>query len=147
MRPAPPLDFRFWMRQQLNIGTLDGSHGHRGVNDEPVGVIAEPAELLYLQTVFGVVTQIHCHQGTWFGMLDITVDDNATLALRLREFASFCEGWNARQHDPEPPGSSEFQRFPEMSVPGAWLLRSRDGAVIHQIDNAPNFIGDREISW
>jgi hypothetical protein len=35
--------------------------------------LAEPAQLFYGHTLFGLVSRITCHQGTWLGIVDITI--------------------------------------------------------------------------
>ncbi len=109
--------------------------------------LAEPAKLVFGQTVVGLLTQATCHQGTWFATLELTIDGALPLGRRVHEFARFCEAWNLRQGEPEPPPADEFNAFLDLLVDGAWKVRPPDAATERVIVTAPNFIGDGEISW
>jgi len=109
-------------------------------------LLAEPAHLLYCGTLFGSVSRVICHQGTWFGLLDITIDHDSPVGSRLREFAAFSEACSARQGDQDAPGPAQFAPF--LDIFDGWMLRSADGATTHQIEDSPLFVGGaRSHGW
>jgi hypothetical protein len=63
-------------------------------------------------------------------------------------FLAFAEDWNDRWNADidNPPDPAEFDAYSDLLQPNVWSLVATDGAT-YSLDNAPTFVGNKEISW
>lgn len=62
---------------------------------------------------------------------------------RVVEFIEFRQDWNGRAEEAD---ADEFERFRDVLGAGLWRVTGGDDDD-HIIEDAPNFIGDGEVSW
>jgi hypothetical protein len=76
--------------------------------------------LFHGPTMVARLTDVITHQGTWFAIYAVAIED--TNEERLREFIKFCEGWHARLRDGKEPDADELRTW-SSQIAGTSCLR------------------------
>jgi hypothetical protein len=99
--------------------------------------------LFHGSTMVARLTDVITHQGTWFAIYAVAIED--ANQERLREFINFCEEWHARLRDGKEPDADEFDAFADLVKSDRWHVLFENGADVI-VAGAPVF-ADGEVSW
>jgi hypothetical protein len=103
--------------------------------------------LLYKTQIVGRIFDAFEDDATWFGKFEPTLDPAAEEPVqRLLSYITFCEEWNERARSETGADAIEFDHYQDLIKSKLWAIESPDGER-HQIENAPIFFQDGEISW
>jgi hypothetical protein len=103
--------------------------------------------LLYKTQIVGRIFDAFEDDATWFGKFEPLLDPSTgKLTQQLLSYITFCEEWNERAQSETGADVIEFERYQDVIKSELWVIESPDGER-HQIERAPIFFQDGEISW
>ncbi len=104
--------------------------------------------LYYRDLAVARVTECYFTDNTWYGQYHCELLGQGESEARLSSFLRFSEDWTNRWNADvnNPPDPVEFDVYADLLQPEVWSIHCMDGNIYH-LDNAPNFVGNKEVSW